>query len=61
MMNTTTTTIEQQSLRPDFTGCLTEDSSDILFQVLNDIELELDGNLVKEFEQGLPADIIPGV
>ena len=57
MMTTTTTAIEQQSLRQDFTSCLTESSFDVLFKVLNDIELDLEGILVKEFEQRLPADI----
>jgi len=57
MMTTTTTAIEQQSLNQDFTSRLTDSR---FFEVLNDIEIELEGILVKEFEQGLPADIVVG-
>ncbi len=59
-MTTTTTAIEQQSLRQDFTRCLIQGNSEVLFKFLNDIELDLESILSQEFEQGLPNDLDNG-
>lgn len=53
MTTTTTTSIEQQSLQQDFTSCLIENNVEVLLKVLNDIEIDLEGILVNEFEPGL--------
>lgn len=60
-MNTTrTTSIEQQFLKQDFTSCLVENDVEVLFKILNDIEIDLEGILVNEFEQGLLTEL-PGL
>lgn len=61
MMNTTTISVKQQSLSHDSINHVTESSSQDFFKVLDDAELELEDILIKEFEQGLPADIAPGL
>lgn len=53
MTTTTTTSIEQQSLQQDFTSCLIENNVEVLLKVLNDIEIDLEGILVNEFQPGL--------
>ncbi|MBG1270914.1 hypothetical protein [Nostoc sp. WHI] len=59
MMTITNISIEQQSLSQDSISQFTAISSQILLQVLNDVELELETILVTEFKQELSADIIP--
>ena len=53
MTTTTNTNIEQQSKQQDFTSCVIENNVEDLLKVLNDIEVDLDGILVNEFEPGL--------
>jgi hypothetical protein len=60
MMTTTTKAIEQQSLNLDSISNLIESNFEALLKVFNDIEPELEDILVKEFDQGLPTDIIAG-
>ncbi|QSJ16085.1 hypothetical protein JYQ62_30655 [Nostoc sp. UHCC 0702] len=58
MMATLTNTIEQQSLKQDFTTDLIETS----FDVLNDIELDdLETMLTTEIAQGLSSDTEFGI
>lgn len=56
-MTTTTTAISQQFLSQDSISHLVESSFEVLFQIMNNIEIELESILVKEFEQGLPNDL----
>lgn len=58
MTTTTTTSIEQQSLQQDFTSCLIENNVEVLLKVLNEIEIDLEGILVNEFEPGLLTELI---
>ncbi len=60
MTTTTTTNIEQQSQQQDFTSCVIENNVEDLLKVLNDIEIDLDGILVNEFESGL-LTTLPGL
>ena len=53
MTTTTTKDIQQQSVNQDVTSHLTSNS----FDVSNDMELDLESILSKEFEQGLPNDL----
>lgn len=63
MKTTTATLIKQQSLatfikqestNPDYSaGSFTQ----IILEGLNDIEIDLEGIMAKEFMQGLPSDI----
>jgi hypothetical protein len=57
MTTTTTTNIEQQSLQQDFTSCLIENNVEVLLKVLNDIEIDLEGILVNEFEPALLTEL----
>lgn len=59
MTTTTTTSMEQQSKQQDFTSCVIENNVEDLLLVLNDIEIDLDGILVNEFEPGL-LTTLPG-
>jgi hypothetical protein len=59
MMTTTTMSIEQ-SLSQNSINNLTENSFEAFSHVLDDVELDLEGIFLKEFQQGLPADIVIG-
>jgi hypothetical protein len=60
MTTTMTTTIEQQSLQQDSISCRIENNVEVLFKVLNEIEIDLEDILVNEFEQGLLTQL-PGL
>jgi hypothetical protein len=60
MATTMTTTIEQQSLQQDSISCRIENNVEVLFKVLNEIEIDLEDILVNEFEQGLLTQL-PGL
>lgn len=53
-MKTAKATADQQFLNHD---CSTNSSCESSFEVLSDIEYELESILAKEFEQGLPNDL----
>jgi len=55
IMTTASISIEQQSLNLDSINYLAEA---LFIKVLDGVELELEELLSKEFEQGLPSDII---
>lgn len=59
MRTTIATAIEQQALNHYAASSLTANSFVIGIEVLNDIEIELEDILVKEFEQRLPIDLNP--
>ena len=54
-MTTASISIEQQSLNLDSINYLAEA---LFIKVLDGVELELEELLSKEFEQGLPSDVI---
>lgn len=54
MKTTTATVIEQQFLSPDYSANSLIKSS---LEVLNDMEIDLESIMAKEFARGLPSDI----